>query len=507
MSLPRNLGDFVRREGDPERPLFIGRDFDGNTRAISRAAFDAMADAFARGLVARGIGRGERIAILAANRPDYVAAIMGAMRAGVVPVPVNFKFPATTIAQVIADCGARIVLHDDDRLSALAGMPLPGVARVAFDGSGPDTFSGWLDPGPFDPVAPEPDETALSLYTSGSTGRPKGVLLSHAAHLWVAKTRMEEMDLTRQRMLIAAPLYHMNALALSILVCASGASAVMLPQFKAEPYIQAIGAHGCTFLTAVPPMIAMMLREKDALAKADLSGVELVRMGSAPVNDSLAEQVRTLLPNARIINAYGTTEGGPIVFSDHPDGRATPMGSVGYPHPGVAVRLVDGESEDSGVLEMKSPAVMLGYHNRPDVRCPIAADGFYNTGDVFRRDGDGFYYFVGRADDMFVSGGENIFPGEVETVLEGHPDVLQACVVPVNDDIKGQKPVAFVVRRPGSDLDEDTLKQYALAHAPAYQHPRRVWFLDQMVLASTNKIDRAALRQRAARDVQEPAAT
>lgn len=497
MSLPCNLGDFVSRTGAPDRPLIIGLDGDGATRVMTRAAFDALADAFARGLLKRGIRRGERIAILAANRPDYVAVFMGTMRAGIVPVPVNFKFPAATIAQVIADSGARLVVHDEERLAALSGPALPGVERVAFDGEGEGSLAAWLDPGPFEPVTPAPGETALSLYTSGSTGRPKGVLLSHASHLWVAKTRMEETDLSGARVLIAAPLYHMNALALAILVCASGASAVMLPQFKAVPYIEAISAHGCTFLTAVPPMIAMMLREKDALARADLSGVRMVRMGSAPVNDSLAAQIRTLLPNARIINAYGTTEGGPIVFGEHPDGRPAPMGSVGYPHPQVAVRLVNGETPDTGVLEMKSPAIMQGYHNRPDVRSPVTADGFYNTGDVFRRDAEGFYYFVGRADDMFVSGGENIFPGEVEAVLESHPDVMQACVVPVDDDIKGQKPVAFVVRRPGASLDEATLKTYVLANAPAYQHPRRVWFLDQMLLASTNKIDRATLRQRA----------
>ena len=496
MTRPCNLGDFVNRTGSPDRPLIIGLEGDGPAQVLTRGAFDALADGFARGLLKRGLRRGDRIAILAANRPDYVAAFMGAMRAGIVPVPVNFKFPAAAIAQVIADCGARLVLHDAERLPALAGT-LPDVTRIAFDGDGADTLAGWLDPGPFVPVTPEPGETALSLYTSGSTGRPKGVLLSHAAHIWVAQTRMADTDLTGERVLIAAPLYHMNALALAILVCASGASAVMLPQFKAEDYIAAISAHACTFLTAVPPMIAMMLREKEALARADLSSVRLVRMGSAPVNGSLAEQIHALLPNAHIINAYGTTEGGPIVFGSHPDGHPAPTGSVGYPHPEVAVRLVQGATPDEGVLEMKSPALMLGYHNRPDVRSPITPDGYYSTGDVFRRDAQGFYYFVGRADDMFVSGGENIFPGEVEAVLETHPDVLQACVVPVEDDIKGQKPVAFVVRRPGTSLDEATLKAYVLANAPAYAHPRRVWFLDQMLLASTNKIDRATLKRRA----------
>jgi long-chain acyl-CoA synthetase len=133
---------------------------------------------------------------------------------------------------------------------------------------------------------------------------------------------------------------------------------------------------------------------------------------------------------------------------------------------------------------------------------PFTADGFYRTGDVFRRDADGFHYFLGRTDDMFVSGGENIYPGDVERMLERHPAVAQACVVPIEDDIKGQKPVAFVVAKNGtkggSPVDADEIKRFALAHAPAYQHPRFVWFLDRLPLSSTNKIDRTALERLAA---------
>jgi long-chain acyl-CoA synthetase len=146
---------------------------------------------------------------------------------------------------------------------------------------------------------------------------------------------------------------------------------------------------------------------------------------------------------------------------------------------------------------MKSPAVMNGYHNRPDLPPPITADGFYRTGDVFRRDADGFYYFVGRTDDMFVCGGENIYPGDVELMLERHPAVAHACVVPIDDDIKGQKPVAFVVATAGMMPDAEDIKRFALANAPAYQHPRFVWFVDKVPLSSTNKIDRTALKREA----------
>jgi len=291
----------------------------------------------------------------------------------------------------------------------------------------------------------------------------------------------------------------MNALALAQLACAAHATIVLLPQFTARAYIEAIERYRCTWLTAVPPMIAMMLREKELLARTDLSSVEFVRMGSAPVSASLMEALRQALPRAVVTNAYGTTEAGPVVFGPHPKGLPQPELSVGYPHPKVTLRLVDGENRNAeqGVLEMKCPALMLGYHNRPDVRPPFTADGFYITGDVFRRDANGFHTFVGRTDDMFVSGGENIYPADVERLLERHPDIAQAAVVPIDDEIKGQKPVAFAVPKPGRAPTESDIKRFALANAPAYAHPRFVWFVAELPLASTNKVDRAALHQMA----------
>jgi acyl-CoA synthetase (AMP-forming)/AMP-acid ligase II len=310
--------------------------------------------------------------------------------------------------------------------------------------------------------------------------------------------------MTRHRFLVAAPLYHMNALAISQLAHAAHATVILLPQFTTQRYLKAIEDYRCTWLTAVPPMIAMMLHDKGQLAATDLSSVEYLRMGSAPVSQSLMKSIHHALPKAAVTNAYGTTEGGPVVFGPHPKGLAQPEMSVGYPQAKVQVRLIgeDGAPSDPGVLEMKSPAIMNGYHNRPDVPSPITADGFYVTGDVFRRDENGFHFFIGRTDDMFVSGGENIFPGEVEKMLESHPDVIQACVVPVDDDIKGTKPVAFVVKREGSDLDEAKLKAFALANAPAYQHPRSIWFVDSLPLASTNKLDRKTMHEMATERLQ-----
>jgi long-chain acyl-CoA synthetase len=487
-----NLGDLIPHDRDLDKIAIIDLGGEQVPREFTFRQIDDMADGVARALTARGLARGDRVGILSANRAEFIAAYYGIMRAGFVAVPVNFKFPRQTIHFILRDAGAKLVLCDPPRCPDCP----TDIPSVHFGNGGPDGFDRFLDPGTFDPVVPRPREPAMFLYTSGSTGVPKGVVLSHQSHIWVVETRLAP-DLDRHRYLIAAPLYHMNALALAKLACAAHATIVLLPQFTARAYIEAIGRYRCTWLTAVPPMIAMMLREKDLLARTDLSSVEFIRMGSAPVSLSLMEAIRRALPKASVTNAYGTTEAGPVVFGPHPKGLPQPEMSVGYPHPKVQLRLVDGNVRDAdqGVLEMKSPAVMNGYHNRPDVKPPFTVDGFYITGDVFRRDADGFHYFVGRTDDMFVSGGENIYPADVERMLERHPDVAQAAVVPIDDEIKGQKPVAFVVPKPGHAPSEDDIKQFALANAPAYAHPRFVWFVDELPLASTNKVDRVALHR------------
>jgi acyl-CoA synthetase (AMP-forming)/AMP-acid ligase II len=498
-----NLGDLIDVARDPHKLALIAigdRDEAEEGWRDTRMTYgelDALADGVARALLRRGLEKGQRVAILAANCAEYVAALLGIMRAGLVATPVNFRFPPALSTFVIRDSGAQLVFCDAARLADCpADLP-----AIVFDAEGENSFTSFVDPGPFETVVPEPGTAAMFLYTSGSTGKPKGVMLSHESHLWVAHTRAAAQPPQAHRFLVAAPMYHMNALTLVLMSLYGHGTVVLLPQFKARTYIGAIERYAVTWLTSVPPMIAMMLREKDLLARTDLSSVRFIRMGSAPVGESLLEQIGQVLPNAKVTNVYGTTEGGPIVFGPHPQGLEPPPLSVGYPHAEVQVQLLDasddGHGTATGVLAVKSPAVMLGYHNREDLAVPVTPDGFYITGDVFHRDEQGFYTFVGRADDMFVSGGENIFPGEVERVLETHPDVAQACVVPVDDDIKGTKPVAFVVRRAGAELTEHDIKQYSLAHAPAYQHPRRVWFVDALPLASTNKIDRATLKKTA----------
>lgn len=486
----RNLGALTDHSRNRNAVAIVDCSDPDRHRLFTHGQVDDLANAWSRGLLKRGMRRGESVAILAANRIEFLVAYLGTMRAGLVAVPVNHKLPRESVEFILRDCSAALVVCD----SARAQLVPEGVANVDMDGTAWDAF---LDPGEFDPVVPGATETAMILYTSGSTGRPKGVLLSHEGQWWAVRSRMKaRRSFEDECLIIAAPLFHMNALASIKFALAAHASVVLLPQFDPVRFIDAISRYRVTWITSVPTMMAMVLREKDALTRSDLSCVRYVRMGSSAATEQLHAAVQRQFPGATVSGGYGTTEAGPVVFGPLP-GCPVPKGAcLGWPQPGVEVRLVrdDGGEGNEGVLWMRTPANMTGYLNLPEkTREVLTPDGWYISGDILRRAEDGSYFFVGRADDMFVSGGENIYPGDVEHMLERHPSILQACVVPVDDEIKGQKPVAFVVRSHGSEITEQEVKGFALAHAPAYQHPRRVFFLESLPLAATNKIDRRTL--------------
>jgi acyl-coenzyme A synthetase/AMP-(fatty) acid ligase len=414
---------------------------------------------------------------------------MATMAAGLVSVCVNHKLPRETVAHIMKDSKVRLAVADAER-STLVSELVPTVRIEELD--------TLIDPGPFQPVDMAPEEVAMVLYTSGSTGLPKGVPLTHGGYVWATTATPEQRPgIEGRKAIIAAPLFHMNGLFSAKLVMLNGGTIVLMTGFTAQGYIRAIDRLRIDMVTSVPTMLALVMRETAALAQADLSCVTVAVTGSAPSTPEFFEQMHRLFPKAETANSWGTTESGPIAFGPHPNGVPKPAGALGHPRTGIELKLVAGD-ETQGVLHIRTPALMTGYLNREADTRKRLIDGWYDTGDVMRRDADGFYFFVGRADDMFQCGGENVYPGEVEKLLGRHPDVAQVCVVPVEDEIKYQLPVAFVVPKPGARPSEDTLRRFALDNGPAYAHPRAVWFVHELPLAGTNKIDRKALIERAA---------
>jgi len=495
---PGNLGKpFADATSEAIAVVDLGDSADAQRRTLSCRALDAHCDAVARGLRLAGVHAGDRVVILSLNRWEFVATLLGAMRAGVVPVPINVKLPADAVAYIARDADARIAFIGP----GLAKLVPAGLRTIEYGRS----FESFCDPGTFDAIEPAPDTVAIQPYTSGSTGRPKGVLLSHYGQNWSRRLiAWNRRTAPADALLVAAPLYHKNALNAVKQAFTGGARSVLLPQFDVVRYLAAIGAERCTVISGVPTMMAMLLAQKAQLAATDVSSVRTVMMGSAPASPALLAELQAVFPRAEILINYGVTEGGPLPLGPHPDGKPRPLGSVGYPAPGVEVRLVGGASEDEGEFVTRNPGVLLGYHNLPAETAKRIRDGWYYSSDIFRRDAEGFYTFVGRTDDMFVCGGENIFPVEVEALLEKHPAVNQAVVLPFAHELKGQVPYAFVTLKAGSQTVEDALKTYALAHGPAYMHPRRVFVLDRIPLGGTNKVDVSQLRAGVTAGLYEP---
>ena len=488
-----NLGAILDPTAPDDRPFIIELSPDGDERGrLSYGGAQTRIAGLARGLQKRGLQRGEAVAIVAANSADYLALYMATMAAGLVSVCVNHKLPRETVAHIMKDSSVKLAIADTER-SALVGTLVPTVAIEELD--------SLVDAGPFAPVEMKPEEVAMILYTSGSTGLPKGVPLTHGGYIWATGATPEQRPgIEGKKVLIAAPLFHMNGLFSAKMAMINGGTIVLMTAFTPRGFIRAIDRQRVDMITSVPTMLALMMRETEELAKADFSCVTTAVTGSAPSTAEFFEQMHRLFPNAETANSWGTTESGPLGFGPHPDGKPKPAGSLGYLRKNIEVKFVGGAETGptEGVLHIRTPALMSGYLNREADTRKRLVDGWYDTGDVMRRDANGFVFFVGRADDMFQCGGENVYPGEVEKLLGRHPDVAQVCVVPVADEIKYQLPVAFVVPKPGASPSEDALRRFALDNGPPYAHPRAVWFVPELPLAGTNKIDRKTLIERAA---------
>jgi acyl-CoA synthetase (AMP-forming)/AMP-acid ligase II len=272
----------------------------------------------------------------------------------------------------------------------------------------------------------------------------------------------------------------------------AGGSFVLMPRYEPRAYLEVLARYRCTYSRGVAAVFSMFLQQRAHLASLDLSALRSMTIGSAVVAPELMDAVERALPHVRVSESYGLTEGG-SPLREPTDGRAVPRGSPGLAAPEIELKLVDagGREAEEGELGIRSPYVCLGYHNEPEITRQKLRDGWLHTGDVFRRDHDGFFYFRSRLDDMFSCGGENVYPKEVENVLFAHPDVVNAVVAAVPHTVKGFVPAAMVVVRPGASVSADELRAWCLEHGPAYSHPRFIAVVGSLPLSGAGKIDRA----------------
>ena len=488
----------------PQRVALIDH-FGARERTLRYAELDAAMERAGAALLGAGLRPGETVALLAANRTEFLVCLFGAMRAGLVPVPVNHKLGAAMIEFVLADAGCRAAIVDTEALAPLvAPVEGAGVALRLALGTAPagwQDFAALLDEArpPLEPPALAEDAACFISYTAGSTGRPKGVIATHRGQLWSIHMSQRYWPVAEEeRGIVAVPLYHKNAMRGTIKpMLYAGASVVLLPAFEPRAFLEAVARHRCTSASGVPAMFAMLLREEALLRALDFSCLEQVSMGSAPVPGGLIDKVERAFPRAKVKESYGLTEGGGPLRAPL-DGRAVPRGSCGVPAPDTGVKLVDAEGRENaraGELWVRSPYVCKGYHNLPELTRSRIVDGWLRTGDLFSVDDEGFFYFRGRLDDMFSCGGENIYPKDVENLLLRHPDVLDAVVVPHPHRVKGLAPAAMVVPRPGASLEPEALKRFCLEHGPAFAHPRLVVLAERLPLGGADKVDRAAVRR------------
>jgi malonyl-CoA/methylmalonyl-CoA synthetase len=418
--------------------------------------------------VAAGARPGDRVALRVEKSPEAVLAYLASVRAGAVLLPMNPAYTADEVAHLVADAEPALVLDD------------AGLAALVADASGRPTT--------FDDVAVGPDDLAAILYTSGTTGRPKGAMLSHRnlahntavlAELW--GFRPDDV------LLHVLPVFHTHGLFVAInCTLASGAGMVFLPRFDVDAVLGALPR--CTVLMGVPTHYSRLLDDPRLDAGASV-GMRLFVSGSAPLLASTHEAFRKRTGHA-VLERYGMTETS-MLTSNPLDGERRP-GTVGLPLPGTDVRIADDE-----VVEVRGPNVFAGYWRRPELRATeFTADGWFRTGDLGMFDADGYLRIIGRARDLVISGGLNVYPKEVEDVVDALDGVLESAVVGVPDADLGEVVLAVVVAEPGRVLDAEAVRAAVRAHLAGFKVPRRVEVVDALPRNAMGKVTKAELRAR-----------
>lgn len=506
MHMTQSLHRFVRQAPD-ERAAQDMR------RALSWRDLAAEARRFAGALCCEGMQSGERVAIMARNRVEFLVYALGTFWAGGVIVPVNLRWSVPEIAHVLRDCEARFLFIEPAFVGLLPDLlaAVPQLSAIAFDveeGSGAAMpYAAWLAGGrDVDDTLRHGDDLAAILYTGGTTGRSKGVMLSHANLAWsMFGTIAATGGPATRRHLHVAPLFHIGALSNLLISLATGATAFFLPMFDPQRVTEAIAEWRVDEVFLVPTMIRGILDQPDFNAR-DLACLRRIRYGASPIDLSLLERAVAALPNAGFVQGYGMTELAPVATiltaADHDPagpGFAQRIASAGRATPACEVRVVDeGGTElpagTIGEIVVRGPSVMLGYWNLPSETGRAVRGGWLHTGDVGFLDDAGYLTVVDRLKDMIITGGENVYSVEVENVLAAHPSVAQAAVVGLPDARWGERVHAVLVPRPGVTLDPQDILRHCRLRIAAYKLPKSVAIVEALPLTAAGKPFKATLR-------------
>jgi malonyl-CoA/methylmalonyl-CoA synthetase len=456
-----------RWAADPDRTVLLGP---GGPVADARELDRCTRDGASR-LAAAGVGRGDRVLLSCAPSPATVVAYVAALRLGAVVVPANTAYTRPELEHLVADAAPALAVIDDP--ARVEGLGVPGASSLA---SLPEGRAIEVD-------ASEPGDPAMIAYTSGTTGRPKGAVLSHANLLAGARAVVEAWEWTSaDRLVLALPLFHMHGLGVGVNgTLLAGASAVVLPAFSPDAVADAVRDHDATMFFGVPTMWA---RFAASPRLTELASLRLLVSGSAPLPEDLFEAVRIATGQAPL-ERYGMSE--TVMLAANPLRGDRRAGTVGRPLPGVEIRLAEG-----GGVEVRGPNVSAGYWRRPDATSEaFTADGWFRTGDLGEWDEAGYLRLVGRASELIITGGYNVYPREVEDALRAHPAVAEAAVVGMPDPEWGEVVAAYVVER--APVTDEALAAHLADRLAPYKRPRRWVRLDALPRNAMGKVVRADL--------------
>ncbi|MGE0747424.1 MAG: class I adenylate-forming enzyme family protein [Rhodospirillales bacterium] len=494
------LGDLLRLAAarHPRKPALV---FGAAVQTF--AALEAAANRLAYAVIGLGLGPGDTVGILARNRPEHVAALFGVARTGCVLAALSPLSAPEELARMLALADVRLLLHEAEFAPAIAAIAprCPALARTVVLGDDFEAFVAGMPADPPDRPVGEDDPVAMT-FTGGTTGLPKGTVVSHRARLASAVTTALEHELSGNDVVgVVTPLYH--AIGLTIWLPAAmtvGATCVLLPRWDARGFVAAVGRHHVTAVMMVPVQARQMLAD-EAFDAAALASLRKVATGGAPMPPDLPPLMAARLPHVAFVDHYGQSETGPLTVLKpwHPKEKA---GTIGVPAVGVELKLVDANGDpvqpgDVGEIVVRGPFTMSGYYRNP---AETAAwfrdgDGWGWTGDLARRDADGFVTLVGRSKEMVISGGMNIYPREIELALEGHPAVAECAAFGVPDETWGEAVVAVVVLQRGTAATAEALAAHCAATLARYKRPRLVQFADAIPKTASGKVLKAMLRE------------